>query len=116
MKGSTTNCPRDDEATRSPSRPGRPSSVRSGRWRQQGRSHAVRGLGLDRDEEPLLRAGEQPVDEARPRTSGATHEPVLPALEPFDFELLSRLDAVLLPDFRGQDNLTLGGDRRLHKK
>ena len=32
-----------------------------------------------------------------------------------DLEFLAWLNAILLPDYGGQDNLSLAGDGRLHK-
>jgi hypothetical protein len=37
-------------------------------------------------------------------------------VEALDLELLARLDAVLLPKYGWQDNLSFAGDGRLHKR
>jgi len=69
------------------------------------------------DRHGLMRAtegSEEPVHDRRVRRRGLAHQPVFAAVEAFDLELLSRLDAVLPADFRGQNDLAFAGNARRH--
>jgi hypothetical protein len=45
-----------------------------------------------------------------------THEPVFATRNAFDLELLSWLDVIDLPNFGGENDLALRGNRRSHIK
>jgi hypothetical protein len=75
----------------------------------------VRGFRFDWDEEVLFGAGEQPVHQTVIGPKLAPHEPVHASFDPLDLELLSRLDAVTLPDISRQHNLALRQNGRFHQ-
>ncbi len=91
------------------------SWVHSGHWRRPGRSQSIRRLGVNRYEESLFGAREQPVDNAFIRPSRAAHEPILAMIEAFDFEFLPRFYVVLSSQLGGQHDLPLRGHCRLHE-
>ena len=101
----------------SPRPPGREPAwwPRSARSHRPGRSQRVGALGLDRNEEALLRTVQQPIDDACVRRRRPADESVLPRLDAFDVELLARLDAVLAPNLGRQHDLPLRGDGGLHR-
>jgi hypothetical protein len=59
------------------------------------------------EEEVLLRASEEPVDDAFIRASHAPDQPIFAAVEAFDLEFLARFNTVLLSQLGRQHDLTL---------
>ena len=55
-----------------------------------------------------------PIDHPFVRARRQSREPVCPAVDALDLELLARLDAILFPQRAGQDDLALRGDDGLH--
>ena len=70
--------------------------------------------GVNRDEESLFGAGEQPVDDTLIWPIRAPDEPVIATIEAFDLEFLPGFNAILLSELGREHDLTLGGHRRLH--
>jgi hypothetical protein len=65
--------------------------------------------------EPALdRTREQELHQALIATAFRSFQKIPTAINALDFEFLAWLDAVLLPDCGGQDNLSLAGDDGPH--
>ena len=65
--------------------------------------------------EPVLfRAGEQPIGEAGLLWDGRSLEEIFARFQPFDGELLTGPNAVLLAQLGRQDDLAFGGDGGFH--
>jgi hypothetical protein len=77
-------------------------------------SQGIGGLGLDRDEEILLRTSQEPVDQTLVLGRRKTYETIFTAVDALDLELLPRLDAILPAELRRENDLAFGGNGSLH--
>ena len=68
----------------------------------------------ERLEPAFFGTGEQPIDEARLFRSGQFFEQILARLQPFDRKLLAWPNAILIAQFRGEDDLAVGGNGGFH--
>jgi hypothetical protein len=80
-------------------------------WRVQ----VIRGLApIGRLEPPLRRTVEQKLDETLISAFASASQKVFASIQAFNLKLFAGLDAVLVPNFGGNDNLALARDRCLH--
>ena len=71
-------------------------------------------FGLDRHEPVLGRTVEEALYGTLIHGHRTTRQQVLPAFKPLDIELLTGLDAILLPQLGGNSDLALGRDGAHH--
>ena len=105
-------------AARRPRRDEAPASwARSGRWRPPSTSQRVSGLRADGPRKTPCR-GISTANQPCPRWPEPHYGPAgsRRAIQPFDLEFLTRLNAVELPQLGGQHNLALGGNGGLHAR
>src|SRR5690349_14545498 len=98
--------------------PQRPNGTVSERFRPaflSGRRGTFCGLA-ERRKKTLVRACEQPVDCALVLRTRPPSETIVSTIKTLYLELLAWLNTVHLPEFRRQDNLTLGRDGSPHNK
>ena len=66
----------------------------------------MRGLGFSGGKKSLSGTSKQPINHPSIRGRIVANQVILPLRNPDEFKGLARLDAVLPPDFNGQNNLS----------
>ena len=81
---------------------------------RQGRSQGVGRFGLDGNEEAFFRARQQPVNQPLIGADFTAQKSIVPAIDAFDVEFLTRLDTVLPPQFGWKRDLAFARHAGLH--
>src|SRR6267154_4734007 len=79
-----------------------------------GKSRRVGRVGVNWHEKPLLGTGQQPVHKTFVLWRLTTNQAAFSAIDSLDLKFLPRFNAVLLPNFRRENDLALARYSRRH--